>query len=241
MSAGDRVLWLRSLSTLARTYGARGVWRRGVHEMRRTLGMFQRVPRAVSYSGTGVRSVRYGPVGNWTDLTEERRERIVERGRRVVAGEYEAYGSLWRAWPRTPAEWHRHPGSGFDFPRREWWRIALLPPGADVKDVWEPARFTWVYDLVRAHWLTGSPELARTFHQRLAEWMAANPPFQGVHWACGQETAIRALAILHAEESLPAPDPAAALRLVSLLGWSGERIADAIGYGLSQRNNHGIS
>ncbi len=241
MSARGMPLWLGSLRTLARTYGVRGVMRRGIHEIRRSLGIFRRMPQAVSYARTGTRRVAYRPVGDWRTLPDERRERIIERGRRIMAGEYEAYGYLWRAWPGTPDEWHRHPAGGFDFPRHEWWKVPLLPPGADVKDVWEPARFTWVYDLVRAHWLTGSPELARTFHQRLAQWMAANPPFQGVHWACGQETAIRALAILHAEESLPSPDPAAALRLVSLLGWSGERIADAIGYGLSQRNNHGIS
>jgi hypothetical protein len=44
-------------------------------------------------------------------------------------------------------------------------------------------------------------------------------------------------------DSLPAPpgDPAAIERLENILCWSGERIANAIGYGLSQRNNHGIS
>ena len=30
-------------------------------------------------------------------------------------------------------------------------------------------------------------------------------------------------------------------RLVDLFGWSGERVADAIEYAISQRNNHGIS
>jgi len=97
---------------------------------------------------------------------------------------------------------------------------------------------------VRAYAISGDDIFAAAFHDRLRVWLDANPPFRGVQWACGQETAIRALAVLHAEDSLPAlhgDEHAAALRIFALLASSGERIADAIGYGLSQRNNHGIS
>src|SRR5690606_12750686 len=84
-----------------------------------------------------------------------------------------------------------------------------------------------------------------------AEWwnsfetfVEACPPFGGVQWACGQETAIRAIALLWAEGAfIGAPSTSLErLRVLrTVLAWSGERIADAIGYALSQRNNHGIS
>jgi len=139
-------------------------------------------------------------------------------------------------------QWRMHPASGVCFPLSHWWRLNLLPAGADIKDVWEPGRFAWAYDLIRAYTLSGDPRYARAFHRYLADWEQANPAFQGPHWACGQETAIRALALLHAEVAFgPDSSSAEAARLAAVLASSAERIANAIGYGLSQRNNHGIS
>src|SRR5690606_31019331 len=69
-------------------------------------------------------------------------------------------------------------------------------------------------------------------------------PFSGVHWSCGQETTIRAIALLYAEANLasaPSSDHAALARIASVLAASGERIADAVGQAISQRNNHAIS
>jgi hypothetical protein len=114
----------------------------------------------------------------------------------------------------------------------------------DVKDVWEPARFGWVYDLVRAFLLTRDDRYATTFHRLLAKWLESSPPFSGVHWSCGQETTIRAVALLYAEANLaaaPSSDREALGRIAAVLAASGERIADAVGQAISQRNNHAIS
>jgi hypothetical protein len=65
-----------------------------------------------------------------------------------------------------------------------------------------------------------------------------------VQWACGQETAIRAIALLWIESALADAPPSSTSRMGSLretLFSSGYRIADALGYALSQRNNHGLS
>src|SRR5690606_17874546 len=111
--------------------------------------------------------------------------------------------------------------------------------GGDIKDLWEPARFGWVYDLVRGYRITGEARYADAFRDRLHDWAASSPPFLGPHWACGQETAIRAVALLYAESNLPLAGSGALLR--DLLHSSGERIADGLDYALSQHNNHGIS
>jgi hypothetical protein len=156
---------------------------------------------------------------------------------------YEAYGHDWRPLPRGGEAWNTHPRTGYRFTTDVWWKVPHLPKGTDIKDVWEPGRFSWVYDLVRAYAATDDPTYVIAFHNFLKEWCDANPPFFGAQWACGQETAIRAIALLHADDAFPdlADDTAATARLVQVLGWSGERIADAIGYGLSQRNNHGLA
>jgi hypothetical protein len=209
------------------------------HEFRRSVGWFQRKPRITPTStGSGRRSDVYQPRSSLRD-TAAGAALTVERADRVVSGQYEAFGHDWRTLPIGSAGWSTHPRTGYRFPAGAWWQVPHLPSGHDIKDVWEPGRFAWVYDLVRAYTRTQDSKYADAFHQRFKEWCDSNPPFYGVQWACGQEAAIRALALLHAEESLPVARNDA--RLMTLLASSGERIADAIGYGLSQRNNHGIS
>lgn len=155
-------------------------------------------------------------------------------------GEFQAFRDAWRRFP-TGEGWHRHPITGVArSPDRQWWRRNLLDPEfGDVKDLWEPARFGWVYDLVRGYLLTRDPRYRAAFVERFVDWWAANPPMTGPHWSCGQETAIRAIAMLYAEANLDLGDDGRTV--IDALGASGERIRDAIGYALSQRNNHGLS
>lgn len=230
--------------TVWRTFGGRGLRRRAVHEVRRAAGAFRRTPAAADppapTRGRSASQSAYRPAASFAGLPDAVRARILDRGARVLAGEYQGFGAHWRPLPAGADGWASTPG-GVRFPDGPWWSVPHLPAGADIKDVWEPARFGWVYDLARAHWLSPDPAFAAAFYARVGEWAAACPPFAGVHWSCGQEVAIRALAILHGEAVLDAPSAAAAAAVARVLAWSGERVADAVGYGLSQRNNHGIS
>lgn len=235
---------LRAARILARTYGRKGVTRRARHELRRALGMFRTSPTPNAPATVSTSTINYGPSGGWDTVPSRCKVEALARARRVVEGEFQAYGHDWRPLPRSSIDWRTHGASLYAYEGSAWWRIAHLGPAADIKDVWEPGRFTWMYELVRAYALTGDAEFSDAAHARIAEFVDANPPFSGVQWSCGQETAIRALALLHAESALPLPvgDPEGARkRLAQLLWWSGERIEDAIEYGLSQRNNHGIS
>ncbi|MEZ4589025.1 MAG: heparinase II/III family protein [Gemmatimonadales bacterium] len=167
-------------------------------------------------------------------------EHAMERARRVLGGEHQAFRWRWTRLPRGD-EWHRHPETGrSNNSSAPWWSVPLLDPAVgDVKEIWEPARFGWAFDLIRGFTVSREPRFAESFLERLIDWCEANPPYRGVHWACGQETAIRAIAILHAEANLPGARDHPAIR--SVLAASGERIRDAIGYARSQRNNHAIS
>ncbi len=242
MTAGSRRR-LRMFGTLLRTYGPRGLARRAGHEIRRSSGRFKARPAARPIDAEVPAPPLYRPSGNWLDAPREHRQTIIERGNRVAAGRYQAFGDAWRQLPRSSREWRVHPSTGFEFVLAPWWTVPHMPAGSDIKDIWEPARFAWVYDLIRAYSVTGDRRYADPFYEHLAAWCEANPPFLGPHWACGQEVSIRALAILHGLQSLPPPrrPVSPAEPLAGVLAWSGERIADAIGYGLSQRNNHGIS
>lgn len=232
--------------TLARTFGAYGAGQRALFELRRVTGLLRTAPRPVR------RSVGSAPIpADWPFVPDAQRIRstanleiALDRAHRVRAGEHQAYRWRWESRPGDATGWRalERTAMGASEP---WFRQPATNSGpVDIKDAWEPGRFSWGYDLARGWMLTGDSAFAEEFWQSLEQFVEACPPFDGVQWGCGQETAIRATALLWCEGAFVNAPPSTAGRMTmlrTLLSWSGERIADAIGYGLSQRNNHGIS
>jgi hypothetical protein len=227
--------------TVGATFGAAGLRRRLVHETRRRLNLFAADSGVTAAPG----HLAAFEIDRHRLAAAAPRSVALQRAERVVAGEHEAYRWDWRPLPRSADEWVRHPSSHERWwPDHGWWRVPHLSRShGDIKDLWEPARFAWMYDLVRGHLLTDDDRYAAAAVRYLTTWAASSPSFRGPHWSCGQETAIRAAALLYAEANFrgsPAWQAVAPL-VATTLARSGERIATAIGYALSQRNNHGIS
>jgi hypothetical protein len=134
-----------------------------------------------------------------------------------------------------PAE--RHHGA-FD-PAAPALRLDLFTAG-DVRPVWEAGRLACLPMLAQAARLwPGEDHLAR-LEARLRGWCVANPPFQGPHWACGQEAALRALHLCLAL-ALLGQDHAPAAGAHSFLRLHARRIAATAHYARAQDNNHSIS
>lgn len=117
---------------------------------------------------------------------------------------------------------------------------ALDVPLRDIRPVWEASWLAALPLLAQAARLDpGGGHLARA-EALLRGWCAANPPFRGANWACGQEAALRALhlalalALLDADR---APPPASRALLALCAG----RIDATPMYALAQDNNHPVS
>lgn len=117
--------------------------------------------------------------------------------------------------------------------------LDLFAPG-DVRPVWERNRLLALPLLaMAARAAPGVGHLARA-EAILAQWRAANPPFRGPAWACGQEAALRgmhlclALALLDADRA-----PPAAMR--ALLAAHARCIGATRAYAAAQDNNHAVS
>lgn len=245
MKPGDVVGLARGLW---RAYGVFGSLHRILFELRKKFSLYRAAPRPV---GAGVATSALP--ANWPFVPDAERVREASnqpealwRARRVLGGEHQAYRWTWVPLPRTPEEWRTHPVSGFHYPISQPWFHAphYDRDAGDVKDMWEPARFGWAYDLMRGYMLTGDDAYARAFWNAFEAFMEGNPPFRGVQWSCGQETTIRAIACLWAEGVFlhaPSSTPERLAHLRRALVWSAERIEDAISYAVWQRNNHGIS
>jgi hypothetical protein len=117
---------------------------------------------------------------------------------------------------------------------------ALDLPLAAARPVWEPSRLGALPLLAQAARCDpAGGHLARA-EVLLGAWCAANPPYRGVAWACGQEAALRALHLALALALLDADhDPPPAAR--ALLALCGRRIAATGLYALAQDNNHPVS
>ncbi len=167
--------------------------------------------------------------------------RAAEIGDGILRGEFPFFGQTRQL--SFPPEWRTHPLSGAATPDAHWSRIDEFS-AEDVKLVWELSRFNWVFPLARAFVATGGECYAEAFWQLFEDWLERNPPNRGIQWKCGQETALRALALCFAScvfATAPSTTPARLAALVSALPAHARRIEAHIAYALSQKNNHALS
>ena len=116
--------------------------------------------------------------------------------------------------------------------------------GEDIKFIWEPARFGWVFPLGRAYLLQRDDKYAAVFWQQAETFWAANPPNLGPNWASGQEVALRILAFTFALQVFDGAESTTPERCQNLLASIAEharRIPPTLLYARAQNNNHLIT
>jgi hypothetical protein len=239
---------LRAPRVALESYGANALRLRAQYEMRRRLGLYQTSPRVPHIEDVSANAVSPFAVDLDRVRSAVNHSAAIERADRVASGMHEAYRNDWRQRPTSAADWSVHPLLGTVYPSEPWWELrrflSLDASRGDVKDAWEAARFTWAFDLVLGYAVSRDERYAEAFWNGVETFADGSPPFRGIQWSCGQETSVRALSCLWAERAFAdarASTHERRARLADLFAWSGERVADAIEYAISQRNNHGIS
>jgi len=167
------------------------------------------------------------------DLSE-----VVGKADRICDGEFCLYSHCWVTLGDKP-DWHRNPLSGEKAPSSAHWTAMGDFGFGDIKNIWEPSRFSWAYDLSRAFVATGEERYRERFRILLSDWMKKNQPNTGVNWRCGQEAAIRLFACVFARQVFS--DERIGQLVDQLAEVTAARVSANIGYALSQKNNHGTS
>lgn len=140
-------------------------------------------------------------------LSEAARATLRQRALDAARGHITAF-LRWEADYGDPIQWHREPATGeraaggrsIVWRSGVHWSRALRGVDADVKNVWEIARFNHAALLARA--ATFFPELMQgsgaALDRQIASFVEHNPYPDGVHWYSGLELAIRMMNLLFA-------------------------------------------
>lgn len=123
-------------------------------------------------------------------------ERAAASADRVLDGHYDllGYRGLDFRTERGAPDWHADPVHGRRAPALFWARVRYLDPAVgDHKIIWELNRHQHWLRLGRAAWLSGDSKYSGEIVRQLQDWMAANPPFDGINWASMLELGFRSL------------------------------------------------
>ena len=126
-----------------------------------------------------------------------------------------------------------------------WTDVKTFDPAVgDIKFIWEPSRFGWVYALVRAFAATGDNKYAEKFWALFESWLGANQPNTGPNYACGQECSIRLMAMCFALYAFGVAGSATderKIKLITAIAVHAERIEKNIDFAVSTKTNHSIT
>ena len=114
----------------------------------------------------------------------------------------------------------------------------------DIKYIWEPNRFAFVYTLVRAYAATHDEKYPAAFWTLIEDWAQHNPPNTGPNWMDGQEIALRLMAWTFGYNvfiNSPSSTPERKENFTLYIAAQAERIYKNIDYAISTRSNHTIS
>lgn len=122
---------------------------------------------------------------------------------------------------------------------QHWTAYPLEALPDDVKLLWEPARFGWVFRLARAYQTAHAERYAATFWAFVESWRSANQPNMGPHWASAQEVALRLMALAFGLEAFgPGLSVGQTSALAEMIAVHAERIPPTLDYARAQNNNH---
>ena len=165
----------------------------------------------------------------------------LEEAERVCRHEIRLFGSCF-ACGHPHIAWHRDPRTGFAWPQTFWASIETRAPATGVGPlwVWRLGQHHHVTILAKAFLLSRQERFAEEAIAQITDWIAANPPGTGVHWASPLAMAIRlinwcwTLAFLRSSLALT---PEAFGQILDSIHFQADHIAHHLSFH-SSANNH---
>ncbi|MHC4889332.1 MAG: alginate lyase family protein [Planctomycetota bacterium] len=172
-------------------------------------------------------------------------EKVLSQAENILNNRFQYFFDKWHSLGQVP-DWFLNPVTGKRAKRDLHWSDVNLfnPDVGDIKFIWEPSRFAWVYSLVRAFAATGDKKYSEKFWSLFESWLEANQPNTGPNYACGQECAIRLMAMcfaLYGFTKAKASSTDRKKKLITAIAVHAERIEKNIDFAISTRTNHSLT
>lgn len=167
----------------------------------------------------------------------------IEEANKLLNGELKYFSHEYHK-TGFPPNWHKDPITNYQLPNDLHWSQISDDSTTDIKFIWEPNRFAFVYTLVRAYAFTQDEKYPQAFWGLIQNWAEHNPPNTGANWKDGQEIALRLMAWIfgfYAFINSPSTTNLQISQFTQLVAAQAERIYANIGYAISTRSNHTIS
>lgn len=218
-----------------------------IHRIKSKIGWYRSISpkrhwNLCEHNCESAKSVFNPPDLSLFDHHDEVRDLVIDNANMVMSGQYQFFDTHWLS---IEGNWKRNPLSNFVYPDSHWSRIGeFVPSNGDIKWVWEPSRFQWVFQLARAWAITSNEEYIETFWKTFDHWRQQNPPNTGPNWICAQECSLRLISLVWVSGVFEKSGPTTEERQASL--WQtvaelAERIQCSLGYSIAQNNNHALS
>jgi len=174
-------------------------------------------------------------------------ESLLTEADHIVDGKFRIFGSelaeIKLDFDHALSYWTDYESGKTRIPNIEYQIPALnLPPSTlDLKLIWEPARFGWVFTLGRAYRGSGNDKYAEAFWHYFEIFDVGNPVNMGPHWMNGQEVSLRLMAFVWAAQVFSDSAESTSQRksrLAQSVAEHAARIPSTLLYARSQNNNH---
>lgn len=168
------------------------------------------------------------------ELIEKDRDRVLQTAEDLLSGWYHPFGG-----EKAPLTFD----TSMESPQH-WSAVGDQVNGRDIKWLWEPARFSWAFDLAKAWMITKDDRYVTFFWQQFTEFIGQNPVNSAPNFTSAQECAMRMIAWLMTYQIFkesPATSAEHTAQLTAALWQQAARIRSTLGYARSQNNNHLLS
>ncbi|UCE06025.1 MAG: alginate lyase family protein [bacterium] len=182
---------------------------------------------------------------NLPKLNEECKEKVIAEADDILQNKFRYFSNRTYSLGSGP-DWFLNPVTGKRAnPDIHWCDVKIFDPNlGDIKCIWEPSRFSWSYTLVRVFAATGNERYVEKFWNLFESWLKANQPNMGPNYVCGQECALRLIAMCFAFHAFANVSVSTSERLAKMaiaIAVHANRIEKNINFAISTRTNHALT
>jgi len=114
------------------------------------------------------------------------------RAEKILKNTHTVFGSEF--WYGQNVDWFLDFKSGQKFPSKPFYTsVKTAKYSADIKVPWEISRFSFVWILGKAYWISGRMDYKEKFLELFKSWQGNNPFGYGINWISPMEVALRAM------------------------------------------------